>query len=238
MLAIGCGRRAICPKAGLGSDSSSPEGIPPGYTVPPKIDWTSRLGRDYRAREAAASPGRSKCRRDEPRPPRPRDADSSSRPFHSGSSREPANQRLPSAVFGIGPGDDEPRSDRVSPTLTARSEGSEFLRPRHRGRLSSGTGSPFCARVAQAPLRGFSCALRQLRSSASAAPPCGLRFPSKSCSQRSAKRFLRTLRKCRASALGSMARSPRVPRATAGQIQTTENTHVPEQSHPHRFSGQ
>jgi single-strand DNA-binding protein len=34
-----------------------------------------------------------------------------------------------------------------------------------------------------------------------------------------------------------MARSPRVPRATAGQIQTTENTHVPEQSHPHRFSG-
>jgi hypothetical protein len=89
----------------------SPEGIPPGYTVPPKSDWTSRLGRDYRAREAAASPGRSKCRRDEPRPPRPRDADSSSRPFHSGSSREPANQRLGICHLGIRPGDDGPRSD-------------------------------------------------------------------------------------------------------------------------------
>jgi hypothetical protein len=45
------------------------------------------------------------------------------------------------------------------------------------------------------------------RSSASAAPPCGLRFPSKSCSERTPKRFLRSLRKCRASALGSMAHS-------------------------------
>ena len=45
------------------------------------------------------------------------------------------------------------------------------------------------------------------RSSASAAPPCGLRFPSKSCSQKAPKRFLRSLRKCRASALGSMAHS-------------------------------
>src|ERR1017187_7853264 len=40
-----------------------------------------------------------------------------------------------------------------------------------------------------------------------AAPPCGLRFPSKSCSGRTPKRFLRSLRKCRASALGSMAHS-------------------------------
>ena len=45
------------------------------------------------------------------------------------------------------------------------------------------------------------------RSSASAAPPCGLRFPSKSCSERTSKRFLRSLRKCRTSALGSMAHS-------------------------------
>ena len=45
------------------------------------------------------------------------------------------------------------------------------------------------------------------RSSASATPPCGLRFPSKSCSERAPKRFLLSLRKCRASALGSMAHS-------------------------------
>jgi hypothetical protein len=45
------------------------------------------------------------------------------------------------------------------------------------------------------------------RSSASAAPPCGLRFPAKSCSVRTPKRFLGSLRKCRASALGSMAHS-------------------------------
>ena len=34
-------------------------------------------------------------------------------------------------------------------------------------------------------------------------PPYGLRFPSKSCSESTPKRFLRTLRKCGASALGA-----------------------------------
>ncbi len=63
-------------------------------------------------------------------------------------------------------------------------------------RLCSGTASGLFMRPAAA------------RSSASAAPPCGLRFPSKSCSQTTPKRFLQTLRKCRASALGSMAHSP------------------------------
>ena len=62
-------------------------------------------------------------------------------------------------------------------------------------RLCSGTASGLFMRPAAA------------RSSASAAPPCGLRFPSKSCSERPPKRFLRNLRKCRASALGSMAHS-------------------------------
>jgi hypothetical protein len=66
---------------------------------------------------------------------------------------------------------------------------------RYVSRLCSGTASGLFMRPAAA------------RSSASAAPPCGLRFPSKSCSQRAPKRFLRSLRKCRASALGSMARS-------------------------------
>jgi hypothetical protein len=62
-------------------------------------------------------------------------------------------------------------------------------------RLCSGTASGLFMRPSAA------------RSSASAAPPCGLRFPSKSCSERTPKRFLRSLRKCRASALGSMAHS-------------------------------
>jgi hypothetical protein len=62
-------------------------------------------------------------------------------------------------------------------------------------RLCSGTASGLSMRPAAA------------RSSASAAPPCGLRFPSKSYSERTPKRFLLSLRKCRASALGSMAHS-------------------------------
>ena len=66
---------------------------------------------------------------------------------------------------------------------------------RYVSRLCSGTASGPFMRPAAA------------RSSASAAPPCGLRFPSKSCSQKAPKRFLRSLRKCRASALGSMAYS-------------------------------
>ena len=66
---------------------------------------------------------------------------------------------------------------------------------RYVSRLCSGTASGLFMRPAAA------------RSSASAAPPYGLRFPSKSCSERTAKRFLRSLRKCRASALGSMAHS-------------------------------
>jgi len=62
-------------------------------------------------------------------------------------------------------------------------------------RLCSGTASGLFLRPAAT------------RSSASAAPPCGLRFPSKSCSETTPKRFLRSLRKCTASALGSMAHS-------------------------------
>ena len=66
---------------------------------------------------------------------------------------------------------------------------------RYVSRPCSGTASGLFMRPAAA------------RSSASAAPPCGLRFPSKSCSESTPKRLLRSLRKCRASALGSMAHS-------------------------------
>jgi hypothetical protein len=59
----------------------------------------------------------------------------------------------------------------------------------------------------RARLRGFSCALRQLALLLRPAPPCGLWFPSKSCSERTPKRFLVSLRICRASALGSMPHS-------------------------------
>ena len=59
----------------------------------------------------------------------------------------------------------------------------------------------------RARLRGFSCALRQFALLLRFAPPCGLWFPSKSCSERTPKRFLVSLRICRASALGSMPHS-------------------------------
>jgi len=68
---------------------------------------------------------------------------------------------------------------------------------RYVSRLCSGTASGLFMRPAAA----------RSSASASAAPPSGLRFPSKSCSERPPKRFLRSLRKCRASALGSMAHS-------------------------------
>ena len=45
------------------------------------------------------------------------------------------------------------------------------------------------------------------RSSASATPPFGLRFPSKSCSPGTPKSFVWTIRKCIASALGSRPHS-------------------------------
>src|SRR5579859_5625661 len=57
----------------------------------------------------------------------------------------------------------------------------------------------FCSVTASGQYRRPAAA----RSSASAAPPFGLRYPSRSCSRSSAKRFLRSLRKCRASALGA-----------------------------------
>ena len=82
---------------------------------------------------------------------------------------------------------------------------------RYVSRLCSGTASGLFMRPAAA------------RSSASALPPCGLRLPSQSCSESTPKRFLRTLRKCRASALGSMAHSPeRCPDQRRDKFNKTE----------------
>ena len=114
-----------------------------------------------------------------------------------------ANERAPSCNGG---GKHHPSCDgrasleRAPITVVFRSQGADesfVLKSvcRFVSRLCSGTASGLFMRPAAA------------RSSASAAPPCGLRFPSKSCSQRARKRFLRSLRKCRASALGSMAHS-------------------------------
>ena len=69
-------------------------------------------------------------------------------------------------------------------------------------------------------------------------PPYGLRFPSKSCSESTPKRFLRTLRKCRASALGSMAHSLNGDPIKFGKFNKRRHDHVPEQSQPHRLSRQ
>ena len=79
------------------------------------------------------------------------------------------------------------------------------------------------------------------RSSASAAPPCGLRFPSKSYSASTPKRFVRTLRKCRASALGSRPHSQGSARCDPnkiGKFNKRRHYHVPEQSQPHRLPRQ
>src|SRR5277367_1656573 len=82
-------------------------------------------------------------------------------------------------------------------------------------RVSAVLYPAFCSVTASGPIRRPAAA----RSSALAAPPCGLRFPSKSCSESTPKRFLRTLRKCRASALGAeptRLASPGVIRAGSG----------------------
>ena len=60
----------------------------------------------------------------------------------------------------------------------------------------------------RAPLRGFSCARRQLALLLRLRRPAGYGFPRNLIQRVPPKRFLRTLRKCRASALGSMAHSP------------------------------
>src|SRR5271166_3769198 len=97
---------------------------------------------------------------------------------------------------------------------------------RYVSRLCSGTASGLFMRPAAA------------RSSASAAPPSGLRFPSKSRSERPPKRFLRSLRKCRASALGSMVHSLNGAPTKIGRFNKRRHDHVPEQNNPHRLSRQ
>ena len=114
-----------------------------------------------------------------------------------------ANERAPKRDGGgeLHPSCDGHASvERAPITVAFRSQGAHensVLKSvcRFVSRLCSGTASGLFMRPAAA------C------SSASASPPCGLRFPSKSCSQRPPKRFFRSLRKCRASALGSMAHS-------------------------------
>lgn len=69
-------------------------------------------------------------------------------------------------------------------------------------------------------------------------PRCGLRLPSKSSSESTPKRFLRTLRKCRASALGSMAHSLNGDPIKFGKFNKRRHDHVSEQSQPHRLSRQ
>jgi len=88
----------------------------------------------------------------------------------------------------------------------------------------------------RAPLRAFSCALRQL------ALLLRLRRLRVTVSLQilfgnTAERFLRSLRKCRASALGSMAHSLNGARPRSGDSTNGDN-HVPEQSNPHRLPRQ
>jgi hypothetical protein len=68
----------------------------------------------------------------------------------------------------------------------------------------------------------------------------GLRFPSKSYSASTPKRFVRTLRKCRASALGSRPHSQGFARCDPnkiGKFNKRRHYHVPEQSNLIGFLG-
>ncbi len=90
-----------------------------------------------------------------------------------------------------------------------------------------------CPAFVRAPRRGFSCALRQLALLLWLRRPAGYGFPPNLVRKKRPKRFLRTLRKCRASALGSMAHSLNwCPRPRSGDS-TNGDTHVPEQSNRH-----
>ena len=74
------------------------------------------------------------------------------------------------------------------------------------GRLwSRKTSAVWYPAFARSLLPGRTGALRQLALLLRLHRPSGYGFRSKSCPQRAAKRFLRSLRKCRASALGSRA---------------------------------
>jgi hypothetical protein len=95
----------------------------------------------------------------------------------------------------------------------------------------------FCSVTASGQYRRPAAA----RSSASASPPCGLRYPDKSFSRSAAKRFLQSLRKCRASALGSRAHSlgsALCDPSRIGKFNKRRQDHVPEQSQPHRIPRQ
>src|SRR6202451_4844408 len=139
-----------------------------------------------------------------------------------------ANESVPSCNGGgeLHPSrDGHASSVRIVIVAASRSQGNyeNFALKRvfrHVSRLCSGTASCLFMRPVAA------------RSSASATPPCGLRFPSKSCSQRAPKRFLRSLRKCRASALGSMAHSLNGAPIKIGKFNNGDN-HVSEQSNSH-----
>jgi hypothetical protein len=89
--------------------------------------------------------------------------------------------------------------------------------------VSAGSYPAVCSVTASGPFMRPAAT----RSSASAAPSFGLRFPSKSCSGSAPKRFLRTLRKSRPSALGSMAHSPgsaQCDPSRIGKFNETETT--------------
>jgi hypothetical protein len=159
----------------------------------------------------------------------------------------PVDSSLPSEMTMAGSFDNRQSS------LGRRSFARELSSPRSwRWRLDSSTGTPMRDLVQRAPavLYPAICSVTAsgqylrpaaARSSASAAPPFGLRYPDKSCSQSVAKRFLQSLRKCRASALGSRAHSlasPKCDPSRIGKFNKRRQDHVPEQSQPHRIPRQ
>jgi hypothetical protein len=105
--------------------------------------------------------------------------------------------------------------------------------------------SPFCSvsavwypALVRAPLRGFSCALRQLALLLRQGRPAGYGFPPNLVRKVRRKDFSRASVNARASALGSMAHSLQWCPDPDREFKQTETQYVPEQSNPHRLRRQ
>ena len=111
-----------------------------------------------------------------------------------------------------------------------------FTRRNQNGCLSSENVcrlvSPLSAR---SRLRDFAGARRRLALLLRLRRPAGYGFRSKSCSQSTAKRFLRTLRECRPSALGAGPSLASQGVTRAGRGNSTKRRQDHEQSQPHRI---
>jgi hypothetical protein len=197
--------------------------IPPGNTSLPKTHWTQpSIGVMVRPRRLPIwLPIEDENKQPVSKPPMPF-AIANQHRFLSVPSPEPGNPRvLPSFTAWM---------DLFQPSYSGRRPSpmrSRVPSQPSAGRLALATCSPgFCTGLCSGTARGWSCALRQLALLLRLHRPAGYGFPRNLVRKPRAKRFLRTLRKCRASALGSMAHSlPSAPIKGRGKFQS-ENKRI------------